>query len=231
MPAGTFKTFKQASKRQRRDASPRLRRQNAILNSQVDLRSKYQELKYFDTTESGALIDNTMEALGFVTSRNLITQGDANTNRDGAVIQVKSFEYKFDLVYSPAASTTGSTTVWLWIVLDRQPNGAAAGMTDIFTTTNGATAMPNVANQYRFKILRKHSIPIVCNAGVQTAFSEGRAGVSDYIKFKTPLEIRFTGNAGTIADVTRNNILIVAGTTGSDDAVAAVGATRVRFTG
>lgn len=224
----TYARKQQFAKRQRRDTSPYrrpvLRRQNAILNK--------QELKFFDTTFTTVAVDTSMELLNSVSSLNLVTQGDTASNRDGNIIEVKSLEYKFWLNFIPAAAATASTTVWFWIVMDRQPNGAApAALTDIFTTNDAATCMPTVANQYRFKILRKEEITLDACAGVTTAYNNSSGVFKDYIKFKKPVQIRYNGNAGTTADVVTNNFFVVAGSKGSDDLVSVTGVTRIRFTG
>lgn len=187
------------------------------------------ELKYFDTTTSAAPIDSTLEVFGAGSLVNT-TQGDSNTNREGATILVKSLQYNVDTLYSPGATNTGST-FYLWLVQDRQPNGATPAITDVFTSSNASLAMPNVANQHRFKILRKHAVVINPGAGVNGAYNQPALQFSGYVKFKKPLQVRYTGNAGTVADVTTNNIFIACGAVNSDDLMVMNSVFRIRFTG
>lgn len=186
-----------------------------------------QELKFLDTAV-GITLDTTVEQ---VTSLNLVTQGDANNNRDGSVIQVKSVQITGRVANVPAAAATSAGIAYIWVVLDKQPNGAAPTVTDYLTSTTASTAMPLVNNQYRFKTLGRIVIPLNSQAGVTTAYNNQSQNVDWYYKFKKPLEIRFNGNAGTVADVTSNNIHLIAGAADADDIIAFNATFRIRFTG
>lgn len=225
MPAGTYKTYKQVAKRQRRDASPyrrpALRRQNAILNK--------AELKWFDTTIGATTVDSTAEV--FTGTLNNIVQGDAGNNRDGATVRVKSIEYHMSFLQTPAAAATSATTIYFWLIQDRQPNGAALTYADVLTTTTACNAFPVVPNQYRFKVLRREILDLNAGAGVTTAYNNTAGHFDGYVKFKEPVEIRFNGNAGTVADVASNNFFIIMGSVYSDDTIVANGGVRLRFTG
>lgn len=188
-----------------------------------------QELKVGDTTFSGLTVDSTMEIPGG--SINLITQGDAVQNRDGNVVEVKSVEWSFDFQLQPAASANGSTVVHFWLIQDRQPNGAMPAISTIFTSDNAALATTVAGNQYRFKILKRDVVVMNSPAGVTTAYNNSAAFLNGYHKFKKPVQIRFNGNAGTVADVSTNNFFVVMGSTFSDDLVTFSGWTRLRFTG
>lgn len=186
-----------------------------------------QELKFLDTAV-GITLDTTVEQ---VTSFNIVTQGDANNNRDGSVIQVKSVQINGRCANIPAASATSAGIAYIWVVLDKQPNGAAPTVTDYLTGTTAPTALPLVNNQYRFKTLGKIVIPLNSQAGVTTAYNNQSMPVEWYYKFKKPLEIRFNGNAGSVADVTSNNIHLIAGAADADDIIAFNATLRIRFTG
>lgn len=225
MPAGTYKTYAQASKRNKRDASPRqkIQRQNASLNR--------QELKGIDTN-IGTTIDSTTEVI--TNTCNLITQGDSFNNREGATVLLKSVELTGRLDLLPAANTTAAGCAYIWIVLDKQPNGAAAtatGTTGYLTSSVANEAFPTIPLQYRFKTLGKLVIPLSATAGVSGAYNNIVGPVSFYKRFKKPIEVRFTGNAGTIADIATNNIFLVAGSSDVDDLISFGGTVRVRFTG
>lgn len=198
-----------------------LARQNAILNK--------AEVKWFDTTFGATTVDSTAELIG--TSLNLITPGDAGTNRDGATVTVKSIEYTFSFLQTPAAAATSATSVYFWLVQDRQPNGAAPALTDVLTTATACNAFPVVPNQYRFKILRKEVLDLNAQGGVTTAYNNTAGHFTGYVKFKKPVEIRFGSSGGTVADVLTNNFFIIMGSVYSDDTIVYNGATRVRFTG
>lgn len=226
MPAGTYKTFKQASKRVKRDASPRrkVRRQNAVLNR--------QELKAFDTAISSTL-DTTTEVIN--TSLNLVQTGDTFQNRDGATILVKSVQIVGRVAQVPAAAAVSAPIAYIWVVWDKQPNGAsltaANAATGYLNTDVAQSALPTVPTQYRFKTLARIVIPLNSSAGVTTAYNNYSQEVNYYHKFKEPLEIRFSASTGAITDVMSNNLAIVAGAADSDDTISFTGTARIRFTG
>jgi len=186
-----------------------------------------QELKFLDTAV-GITLDTTVEE---VTSLNLITQGDANNNRDGSVVQIKSCQITGRVANVPAAAATSAGIAYIWVVLDRQPNGAAPTVTDYLTSTTASTALPLVNNQYRFRTLGRIVIPLNSQAGVTTAYNNQSLEVNWFKSFKTPIECRFKGDAGTVADVTTNNIHLIAGAADADDIIAFNATCRIRFTG
>lgn len=189
-----------------------------------------QELKAFDTALSFN-VDATAEvpATGQVS---LILTGDTLANRDGATVTVKSFQMRGFANFVPAAGATAATHVIIYVVMDRQASGIAAGATDVLTSTNAATALPNVPNQFRFKILYRLVIPLVAQAGVTGAYNNTVVPFDIYYKFKEPPTIRYQSSGGTVADVVTNNIFLLAGSDGSsDDTVGINGNMRLRFTG
>jgi len=188
------------------------------------------ELKVFDTANSFSF-----DATGEIPSTGqlcLVTTGDTLNDRDGAVIQVKSLQLRGFCSFQPGAGATAATSVYLYVVQDRQANGAAAAITDVLTSSNMATALGNVPNQYRFKILKRIVITLVSPAGVTTAYNSMVYPVEEYIKFYKPIEIRYKASTGAVTDLTSNNIFLLAGTDGgSDDTVGYAGTARLRFTG
>jgi len=189
-----------------------------------------QELKAFDTALSFAF-----DATGEVPATGqlcFVQTGDTLNNRDGAVIMVKSLAIRARWVHQPMAAATSAGTIYLYVVLDKQANGAAAGVTDVLTSTDLSIALGNVPNQYRFRILRKIAIDLSSQAGVTTAYNNVNGHIDEYIEFKKPLEIRYTASAGAITDIASQNIFLIAGaTSGIDDTVTLVGTARLRFTG
>lgn len=190
-----------------------------------------QELKGIDTA-IGTTIDSTTELV--TASCNIITQGDSFNNREGATVLLKSIEMVGRLDLLPAAAATSTGVAYIWIVLDRQPNGAnatATGTGGYLTSTVANEALPTIPLQYRFKTLGKLVVPLTAQAGVSGAYNPTAVPISFYKKFKKPIEVRFTGNAGSIADVATNNICMFAGSSDVDDLISFGGTFRVRFTG
>jgi len=187
------------------------------------------ELKVFDTALSFNL-DATGEVP--VTGQLCFIQvGDTLNNRDGAVVHVKSLQIRGLLNYVPGAAANAASTMYIYIVQDKQCNGAAAAITDVLTSTAMKSALGNVPNQYRFKILKRIVVPMISSAGVTTAYNNVVSPVEEYIKLNG-LELRYTASAGAITDLASNNIFLLAGTDGgSDDLCSFEGTARLRFTG
>lgn len=187
-------------------------------------------MKVFDT----ALAFN-FDATGEVPATGqlcLIQTGDTLNNRDGAVVMVKSLQIRGTIAFTPGAAATAAALVTLFIMLDRQANGAAAAVTDALTGTNMNNDLPNVPNQYRFKTIRRLQYQLTAPAGVTTAYNNVTIGIDEYIQFKKPIEIRYTASAGAITDIASSNIFLMAGSnTTQDDTVAMSGNARLRFTG
>lgn len=189
------------------------------------------ELKSFDTG-----IDFTFDDTGEVPAGGqlcLVQAGDAFNNRDGALIQIKSVQVRGTLNAAYGAATSGNATPVMFLVLDRQCNGAAAAVTDVMNSASLGKALPYVPNQYRFKILRRIVFDMNSTAGVSGAMNNTQKWVDEYVSFKKPLLCRFTASTGAITDVTGANIFLLAGTglPGQDDIVSFSGYGRIRFTG
>lgn len=192
-----------------------------------------QELKFFDTTIS-TLIDSTTEVI--VGSLNLVTQGDTASNRDGNIIVIKSIQIQGRMAQQSGAQPTSAPIVYMWLVLDRQPEGSNLALTGASaylgpTLTDACSLIPVVPNQWMYKTIKKWAIPLVATAGVTTAYNNQTQNITYYHEFKDGLEIRFNGNAGTIADVMTNNLTLVAGCQDNDDTVTFSAQARIRFTG
>jgi len=106
------------------------------------------ELKFFDTSLS-FLFDTTGEvpATGQLV---LIPQGVTESTRVGRKCVIKSVHLKGITQGVLVLLPTFATTAYLYLVLDKQANGAAAAFTDVMSTTLLATSFHNLANSQRF---------------------------------------------------------------------------------
>lgn len=184
------------------------------------------EMKFFDTSNSFAF-----DATGEVPATgqlNLIPQGTTESSRIGRKCCIKSIQMRGTIQYVPDTNTLGATTVYLYLVLDKQCNGAAAAITDVLTSANMSIGMVNMANSERFVILKRFIIKQQAGAGVQAAFGRDNAQIEFYHKCNLPLE--FSSTTGAITELKSNNLFLLAGTdTASDDLVTFLGTTRLRF--
>lgn len=184
------------------------------------------ELKFFDTANS-FLVDATGEvpATGQLS---LIVQGTDEDERIGRKCTVRSIHIRGTVVLQPAAAANASTVAYVYVVQDTQCNGAAAAITDVLDTSSMATAMSNLDNSGRFRILKRFVFNLTSQAGVTTAYNNVTIPIEWYKRCSIPLD--FSAPAGAITSLRSNNLFLLAGTDAlSDDIVSFNATTRLRF--
>jgi len=184
----------------------------------------HAELKFDDTTLSHN-IDSTAEVTTQLLS---IAQGVTEIQRIGRKCTIKSIQVKALLTFAPTAAATAAGNTWIYIILDKQTNGAAAAPTDIFTTTNVNTAMINMDNSSRFVVLKKWVHNWGSQAGVTAAYNNQVKTINWYKKCN--YDIEWSGTTGAITELRSNNIFMYCGSSPLiDDLVSVSGVCRVRF--
>jgi len=183
------------------------------------------ELKFFDTTLSYN-VDFTAEvpATGQIC---LIPQGVTESTRVGRKCTIKSILLKGALAFVPAAAANATSTGYMWLILDKQTNGAAAVASDVFSNVTTQSALRNLANSSRFKILKKFKFTFNSGAGVTTAYNNVSMPFECYKRLSIPLE--FSSTTGAITELKSNNIFLMAGADFTDDLIQMAGVCRVRF--
>lgn len=186
------------------------------------------ERKFFDTA-----LSFTVDATGEVPATgqlNLIPQGVTQSTRVGRKCCIKSIHIRAGAYYLPAADTVGSTISYIYLVLDKQCNGAAAAVGDVLTGSTMASAMVNMANSERFVILKRFVIPFQAGAGTAASFGQDRKPLEFFHKCNLPLE--FSSTTGAVTELKSNNLFLLAGSdgaSGTDDAVNIEGTCRLRY--
>lgn len=185
------------------------------------------ELKFFDTA-NGFTFDRTAEvpATGQLV---LIPQGDTESTRDGRLAYIKSIQMRGNLTYVPAAGATAATQCTMYLVLDTQANGAAAAVTDVFTSTAVETQLINLNNSGRFRVLKRWDFRFASPAGVSTAYNNVVVPFNFYKRCN--IKIDWSSTTGAITEIRSNNLFLIAGSAFDDDTVTYTGVTRVRFQG
>ncbi len=183
------------------------------------------EEKFFDTANSFT-VDLTAEvpATGQL---NLVPQGVTESTRVGRKIWVQSISMRGVAVYDPAATNNSTTDVVLMVVQDTQCNGAAAAATDVMEG-NLATTFGNLANQGRFKILKRFVMNLASGAGVDGAYGTKSRNYEWHKNCNIPIE--FDSTTGVLTEVTSNNLFLLASSAVTDDLVTFTGTTRIRYT-
>lgn len=204
------------------------RRARRLANRGGYLNGTKPELKFFDTTLTFAF-----DATGEVPATGqlaLIPQGDTESTRDGRKAVIKSIQIRGAITYVPAASGVAATINYLYLVLDKQTNGAAAAITDVFTSNAMRDNLLNLNNSGRFRIIKKWVIRMEPKAGVTTAYNNDIRQVEYYKKCNIPID--WSSTAGAITEIRSNNIFLLAGSEGANDDVATFNGTcRLRFYG
>lgn len=189
--------------------------------------SNAPELKFLDNVNGWAF-----DATGEVpVSAQLLTvvQGTGESQRIGRKIRVKSVQGKYNLNFVPGAATAAATTVFWWLVWDKQANGAAAAVTDVFTTAATSIAPRNLVNSDRFVILKRFKVKLCAQAGVSAAYNKDVRSVEFYKKCDIPIE--YSSTTGAIAEIKSNNLFFIAVSDNeSDDTANLIGVTRIRYT-
>jgi len=184
------------------------------------------EKKFFDTQLSFNF-DTTGEvpATGQLA---LIAQGDTESTRDGRLAVIKSIQIRGSVTLVPAAAANPSSTAFLYLILDTQCNGAAAAITDVFTSNEMAVNMLNLNNSGRFRILKKWVMNFNPSAGVTTAYANTVKQLEFYKRCNIKMD--WSSTAGAITEIRSNNLFLCAGAT-SDDLIQMNGTCRLRFVG
>lgn len=165
--------------------------------------------------------------------------GTGPSQRDGRKYVVKSLWIR-GMVWlttkTGAASALDARTVRLVVVHDRQTNGAAPTILEIFNTaTPGTLAMQNLEYSQRYKILVDKTMTLewtaAANDAAATGTYSGQAKPFSIYKGKLniPVTSHGTGGTGAIADISDNSLHILAFASDADCNVNYV--SRVRFVG
>jgi len=184
------------------------------------------EDKFFDTANNFDFdLTGEVPATGQLV---LIPQGITESTRIGRKCTITRITIRGVLTFIPAALAQACTVCYLYLLQDTQCNGAAAAITDVFTSAEMHRNHMNLANSQRFKILKKWVWVFNVGSGVTTAYNNVVRVIDYSRKCRIPLE--FSSTSGAIAELKSNNIFFIAGTDGnSDDHVDFSANTRVRF--
>lgn len=153
------------------------------------------ERKLIQTVETNSNIGSTP-------TRTLIsgvTRGDSAVERDGS--QITMVNIRFKALLKKHASAT-NTNVRLMLVQDSQTNGANFATADLLSDTSADDCLVstrNLDNMKRFRVL------------MDRLYHLNDTSPSAYITYYKDLKIkcRYSGNAGTIADINDNSIFLV----------------------
>lgn len=185
------------------------------------------DLGYLDTAFSAVSADTT----GVVTLLNGSVPGTGATTRIGRKIRIRSLQYKF---YTYGKSTANSQLLRISFVWDRQCNGAAPAITDIYDQVSGANAPwgpINIDNSRRFRVIHTEDILLTgSGSGATTGLDGAARSISGYRKMNH-MTIYNSGSAGTVADIETGGLFaVIVGSAPTGTTAANVyGIVRVRY--
>lgn len=182
------------------------------------------EVKIIDT----ALAAYPCTATGSVTLLSGLATGTDYTGRLGRRIQMMHAEIRGWLI--PDDATTNSNLARLLLVLDHQPSGALAAVTDILQASD-STSMYNINNKNRFEILWDQEYAM---AATKDVVNQAFAGSPTTWSVNEVIPIRdqatYSGTGATIASVSSNAVLLVSiGTNIATDATNANLTARISY--
>ncbi len=187
-------------------------------------------LKQHTTVSSQTL---AAESLQF-TALNLVPQGETDITREASTIHMVSLAMRWRLVGS-AVATTGTGSVRIMIVLDKDPRGALPGATDVLTSNsmlsayNTGKALGEERNRGRFKFLydRLFDMPAdaIASADQLAASVTGKL----YVKLGNA-RVLFTEDAGAITEIEQHNLFVCAIASGNSQDQSFLFNAVLRFT-
>jgi len=120
-------------------------------------------------------------------------------------------------------SSISDALVRVVLVIDRDPDGVLAAWDDVFKDDDAAQMYNVRSNKGRFRILRDDKINL--------ANQDLKAWFKYHVTFKGGLVTNYSrGNAGTIADIAQNSIILMVNSVLNGDTVIMDGESRVRYT-
>lgn len=164
---------------------------------------------------------------GGVTLVNGVATGTDFTDRIGRAILMKSIYMRYFI----SGSTGGclGNAIRVWLVYDKQPNGAAPAFTDIFKVASINT-LNNLNNRDRFQILWDKSFTLEGNTITAGAVTAGSINAYCGKKFMScNLASQFSGTGATIASIATGAIYFCH-ITNDGSCYDFSGSTRIRFT-
>ncbi|QCW23634.1 MAG: capsid protein [Circoviridae sp.] len=165
------------------------------------------------------------------TSINLIAQGTGESERLGRKVTLTQISVRYTLeIPETTAIADASDTIRLIVYLDRQTNGATAGITDILQDDH-YLSFNNLDNNQRFLTLmdRTHDLNPQAGYGNGTTNETAAYNYTDSWYKSVDIPVEFSGTAGLIGEITSNNVGILALT--REGLVDITMRTRVRFLG
>ncbi len=226
-------------RRRRRRRRPANRRTGGFLG---------QELKFYDKfLAAKALVTNTDSSGGEADPSatvllNTVVQGDGESNRDGRQMVMKSIFVSGVITCVAQINQTAideGTDIAIWLVLDKQTNGATINSEDVFTnpvaTSLGGTSLfRNLENTKRFQILDKWRMTLTNPPLAYDGTNIEQGGLIQPFVLSANLKnmvVNFSGTTETVANIRDNSLHVIAFCTNAGLVPLISYNSRLRFVG
>ncbi len=206
------------------------------------------ELKFYDQTNVADNVVTTANGSGMEVDPsatvllNTVTQGNGESQRLGRKMTMKSIYVCGVINIAAVADQTVPEDVphiAIWLVLDKQTNGATLNSEDVFSNLSGdlrggTSLLRNLQFSTRFTVLAKASftMPVSSISGDSTNFDS--PGISRQFKLFANLKnmnVLFSGTTETVANIIDNSLHMVASCTSTTMGPTITYNSRLRFTG
>lgn len=184
------------------------------------------ELKFIDVPASAVSVTSTA-AIQAAGSLCLMIQDATSSGRIGRQIRVKSLQFRGRIATIPSTTVAPSCNFFLYVLLDTQCNGLITTPTTVFTGANLSTALVELANSQRFKILKKVVVPLNPSAGVSTAYAPVQRPINFYLKMDTPID--YNGATAALTEIRSNSLTYIYGTDNASFNCQLDGTFRLRY--
>lgn len=176
-----------------------------------------EECKFFDTAVAipFTLVASVEDQLALIPEN---ASADARVGHD---ITIASIHIHGEITSPPDVVNDNICLAYLHLILDRQCNGAAATVTQVFTSTDLVSAMTNKFNEQRFIILKTFTFSLWAEKPIQA--------VDYYMPCNIPITYNGDFTDGRLATITSNNLFLLQGKSRDAGAPFFNGVVRVQF--
>ncbi len=180
-----------------------------------------RELKFIDSERNTTLTQNAVAGAEMDPTSSLsisaVPQGTGESERIGRVTWVKQVlvQGHINVPNSTSYTETGGY-LHIWLVIDKQTNGAQLNSEDVLAAPAQAAlsvdAFQNLQYSDRFKVVKKKKVVVpplpITHTGSANVVGSNDIGFQFY--YKCHVKQEFTGTGGTVSDMSTNSFHVIA---------------------
>ena len=154
-----------------------------------------------------------------------VAEGDTSNTRDGELIGITDIEIRLQI--QSAAAIDNQAGLRYVLIQDKQTNGLAFTVNDVWTSNNEITSIRDWSFASRFRILWDSAFSIQEFTSNSTTFT-GRTVVKR-LHYSTPLKVHYTGGSSAVGDISSGAIYLAYLSDRSTNQPDQQGRAQVRF--